>query len=208
MNILLQSAKSINIKPPSFIYFFGDSITQGVGATSNIYRYSTLVSSELSINELNGGLSGSALQESTSSVEDGINRYEIINSYPRDAIIVILYGINDCIKNTTINADFNGYERDIREIISSIINFKYKNRIFLCSLTPNSNLNATGISMLNSINQLNKDISEEFNISFIDVYQHLEDNGGVTNFPDGTHPNNTGHQLIADVIKSKIMTII
>ena len=89
--INLNKSSPIEIDNGENILAFGDSLTQGVGASPN-YDYPSQLAKILNQNVINAGISGETTAE-------GLKRFErTVNQYNPDAII-LLEGGNDFIRN-------------------------------------------------------------------------------------------------------------
>lgn len=88
--------------PPN-VWFFGDSITAGVGASSNSLRWSTLLSGIKNWTEVNKGVSGATLMSVsppiTGNMYDRANT-DIPTKRANDKYLFISYLINDAAQNS------------------------------------------------------------------------------------------------------------
>lgn len=204
------------------ITFLGDSITAGVGASSSVNRYSTVLSNSLGMTENNMGISGTVIATGGHRT----SRINHISSIPLDSDYVgVLLGINDfdqCKNDGTSRyyclGDFNS--RDTSTIYGAlhvycqelIKRFREQDtKIFF--MTPvitswnnsvgvrdwdQSKKNACGYSLPELVNAI-KEVTSYYGIVTLDLNQL----SGVTSsdFSDGIHPNDSGMKKMADTIE-------
>jgi lysophospholipase L1-like esterase len=86
---------------PTQIVYMGDSITQGIGASTPDQRWSAIVTRNLRSQEINLSVSGSTLQRGAHSLS-GLGLSWLIPHKPRQqpALLVISYGYNDIRYNS------------------------------------------------------------------------------------------------------------
>jgi lysophospholipase L1-like esterase len=86
---------------PTQIVYMGDSITQGLGASTPDQRWSAIVTRNLHSQEINLGVSGSTLQRGSHSWS-GLGLSWLIPNKPQQqqALLVISYGYNDIRYNS------------------------------------------------------------------------------------------------------------
>lgn len=191
----------------------GDSITIGGGATTN---YQLLAAPDLGMTTVyNKGQSGTKIANS-GSVADMYNRYLTINS---DAdLITVFGGTNDFSSNIpmgsitdTVNTTFYGA---LNIICDGLIN-KYTNAaIAFFTPTPRSNgttPNTLGLTLLDYANAIIVACNKYY-IPVLDLYRTSGIYASNTAFrtayiPDGLHPNDAGHQLLAYKMAAFIRTL-
>lgn len=190
--------------------FFGDSITQGVGASSNNNRYSTLITNNLGYLEDNQGISGTVLQNTIpTQSNNGTDRYisAIINNFPDK--VFILYGVNDLRYNNQ-NYTITNYVNNYSQILTGLINAgispsnitigspSYINPIAYNMYSPYDNGN---VSKHQAYVNATKDLAKNFKTKWGDVYNQMLTNGGNTLLTnDYVHPNDLGHNIIANAM--------
>lgn len=209
---------------PDTVYFFGNSITFGVGATSNRYRWTSLLSYMLGAVEKNFGVSGSTMQKRTpvdpfgvSSVNMQDRLYEIPAYGVNSRGIFVSYGQND-YGYTGANYTTANFKIDYKVFIDTCIARGWPtNKIFL--LTPgylgaqgytNYGL-TTGLSAPTRTRHLDfntavQELSTENSTNFVDIYNsQLRNDSSILIGPDFLHPNNGGHAMIAQTVYSTIV---
>ncbi len=200
---------------------FGDSITQGSGASSSESRYANLLSTNLGmkLNNMGVGNTGYCTGRSN-SLQDGADASRIgdVSSIPLESeIVVVFLGIND-IRNSTSSWGLLG---DVDSVdtttIYGAINAMYSGlaerfadttaTIFVCSPTPPKNdLDGTyvwgGGYTLQDLNTVIEERATHYGFQFID----LLNNCGFTadTITDSVHPGDDGHAIIADLIYDTI----
>ncbi|CAB4182632.1 SGNH_hydrolase domain containing protein [uncultured Caudovirales phage] len=109
-----------SINAPTAV-FFGDSITQGSGATTTADRWSTLTALKLGLTEVNSGISGTTLLNvSPTGANNARDSYLMRALVKMPTKLFILYGTNDISKDsanfTTVN-----FEIQYGEIIEALL---------------------------------------------------------------------------------------
>jgi len=181
---------------------FGDSITNGVGATVYTNRYSYILAGYHGLMEKNCGINGSRLTVDFATVPGGYQRRAILANY-NIAKLNIIYGTNDMVfRDVTTDGDatiLSDYQAKFEQLID------YANATLGVSL---SNITISGPPLLNNGTNTTKQAAyrdkalaaaQSRHVKFADNYQYMTDNGGVaTNVSaDNLHPSNTGHANIA-----------
>lgn len=190
---------------------FGDSITVGVGSTGNNTGYTTRLAAASGKTVINDGISGTTVQES------GISRYNTVfhTSANYDRACVIYYGTNDVMR-CAFDPFSDNYLGDLDEIVASLVfSGRYWNkRIILCTtgfieesflLDParSADFECGTLARQAKINADIKKIAFRYNTLFVDLFSIMSSQANPSALlADGLHPNNTGHQLIADSIYS------
>jgi lysophospholipase L1-like esterase len=196
-----------------FALFFGDSITLGLGATSNANRYSTKLAAAIALNEDNQGISGTVLQNSAPVLaNNGQDTFSVrvVERYAKR--VYILYGLNDLRFN---GASFSvaNFKNSLSQVVSSLLNNggfavrdiyigspPYMNPAFYNSYSP---FDAGSTSKHLSYRDASREVASMYGINWVDIYQGMLNNGGNSLISaDGIHPNNAGHQVIADLFAS------
>lgn len=139
-------------------------------------------------------------------------------------IITIAYGTNDFAAEIALDNESNLYDTSkyggaLRYSIETILSAFPNIRIFLCSqiyrfwmadgvFSEDSDSRTYGGQKLTDFVAKTKEIANEYHLPFIDNYYELGLNkfNRTVYFPatDGTHPNNTGRELIAKHIAHKL----
>ncbi len=204
--------------------FVGDSITYGLttyGATEG-NRYWELLNNKFEFGEVvDMGVGGSAI----SSKNDKVSKYvPLIDRYldiPNADLIQIFMGTNDYGFNTplgtiddTTDVSFYG----ALNVIIPKLQAKYPNAkiVFVTplhrygqhNLTYDYMKNTAGYVLEDYVNAI-KDVCERYSISVIDLFCNSGINPSlqsvrVTYMPDGLHPNNNGHKLIAEIMSKQL----
>lgn len=209
--------------PAQTIYFFGDSYTVGIGATSNYYRFSTVLSRLLGQTENNNGVSGSTM-EKRSPVDYGgalaVNMQDRLSSIPTYVAgttkwLVTLYGINDwrydggSYSSTNFQTDYTSYLT-----YATATKGWPANRIVVTSLPYLDPANYSTVAAAGTPNQTTMDafnaatlaVSASFGTKYADIYNVMKNHGGaILITTDKLHPNNIGHNTIALAIANAIV---
>lgn len=190
--------------------FFGDSITVGQGASSSAKRWSSLVANFISLKEINRGISGTVLQNSYPVLSNnGTDRYQDDIVPFKPAKVFILYGLND-LRYNGANFSVSAYQIDLNKVVSGLILAGFASTYITVGSPPymipscydeDFPFNAGSITKHQQYRDASKAVAVANNCKWADVYQAMLNNGGDSLIsPDKVHPNDTGHQLIANTI--------
>jgi len=203
-------------------HFFGDSTTEGVGASVQSNRWSSLVATAKNWTEVNYAVQGTTLENSTPlNPISSPNMYENRNAIPTYipgsmGALFISYSINDCGLNV---AGYNTtlYSTQLGEIIDVAISKGWPlNRIvlvigFLCTelnwndyLAYGVGVPATNARHLTFINAAQV-VATAKGVVMVNPYQDMLDSGIYP--PDGRHPNDFLYDLIADKVITTIAAL-
>ena len=201
------------------IAFLGDSITEGVGASSSEKCYVKQIERILNCEALNYGVSGTRIARQ-------IGYY---NSYPitfdwdfqqrvdimREDVdrVFVFGGTNDFGHGDSPIGDDNSRDPytfcgGLRNLIEKLI--KKYGRGKICFLLPLRRLieNIEEKKIFDYIERM-KIILREYGVTFLDFYQdglpQPIDGNDARYFIDGLHPNDLGHSIIANKICSYLM---
>lgn len=196
-------------------YFYGDSTTQGAGASPTSNRWTTIVCESKGWLENNNGINGSSLESATPvDAISGPNMYDRRNTIPTydssiDVALFISYSINDCGINLP-GYNTTTYSMQLGEIIDTAIakGWPISNIILVIGLyCEESNWNdyvgfGIGVSVA-ATNTRHESfitaagvVANTKGVKWINPYQDMINAGGTG--PDGRHPNNAIYSVIAN----------
>ena len=193
----------------------GDSITAGVGATSGQLYWNKL-KTKLDLASVTGmGVGGSCLSVTSNYGTQNSPISQRWNTIPSSDLIVIFAGTNDYGHDTpmgTINdaTDISFYGA-LNVIISGLMSTYPSKRIVFMTplhrynfggLTYDYSPNGAGNTLKDYVDAI-KAACERYGIPVIDTFSISGLNPVIANIetnymPDGLHPNDNGHTLIAD----------
>ena len=202
------------------LLFLGDSITEGVGASSQDKRYTDLVGARLVCRTVNYGISGTriARQQHTSfKTTWDIDFRTRVPLMEMDADAVFVFGGTNDYGHGTLHLG-TPYDNDeatfctqLRLLISELIEKYGKDKI--CFILParrfdedpvfckGENAKEKGATLLEYVESM-RQILTEYSIDYIDLFKNgfpkPETNCGDEYTADGVHPNDKGYSLIAD----------
>lgn len=209
------------------ILFLGDSITEGVGASSVEKRYTDLVGVNLGCQTVNYGISGTRIARQTRTSAKTIWDIDFRTRLPlmeNDADIVFVFGGTNDYGHGSLHL---GNPKEIKEdtfctqlhlLIKDLIEKYGKNKV--CFILPlrrfcedpvackGEMTNELGASLAEYVETMRK-IIFEYGIDCIDLYENgfpkpstdLGDEYTV----DGLHPNDRGYEVIADRVCEYLM---
>jgi len=176
-------------KEPYHILFLGDSLTEGYGVPTE-KAYPVIVKKKLesklgkTVEIFNLGISGST----TSS---GLMRLKWITGQKKINLMLLALGANDGLRGIPLEKS--------RKNLVDIINFAKEKKIKLIlagmKIPPNY-----GEDYRSGFEKIFKDLAKNHNLTFLPFL--LKDVAGVKtlNLPDGIHPNDKGHEIIAEKV--------
>lgn len=194
------------------VFYNGDSITVGVGASDNAHRWTTLLSVAKSWTETNNGLSGYVITPNACRPYwNYTTGGQAIPTKTADMrFVLISFGVNDAFVNPEITPA--AYQAEIELAIDMAVSRGWN--AMRCIVNAPFYTTFDG----NSVNYCDPILSDEARkllfvsaaqaaaatkgAFFIDVFNHMKNNGGGSLLADSIHPNDAGMQVIADYIGS------
>jgi lysophospholipase L1-like esterase len=195
---------------------FGDSITAGRGASDPSHRWVNIVAAGLGGYTLvNSGANSTVLQNTIQNSIQTVGRAaenngqdtlvsRVIVYHP--SLVLVLYGLNDMRLNDPAFTAAT-FQASLSDVVSSMISSGISaDRIILASppfISDYSSygppFNAGSVIKHQEYRNIISAVASTKGTRFIDVYQWMADHGGAQLLdPDGVHPNDKGHQAIAD----------
>lgn len=202
----------------SKIIFLGDSITQGVGTTDEDKCFHQIIKQKYNLNAAhNCGVSGTSIAKQTNPKNHIHDLYFGLRTsvMPQNVdAIVVFGGTNDYGHDSKMGGissnDIYTFCGALNSLISDLKE-KYPSAKVIF-MTPIRRRNET---LPNHDGKVLKDyvkaiiaITKNHNIPLIDLY-----NSGIINpndtdiLPDGLHPNDKGHAIMADYIATELLKI-
>jgi len=175
---------------------FGDSITFGTGASAYTNRYAYVLSGLFGIQERNLGISSSLFRIDT-TIPGGYPRRSELQDYNfrgTNSKIIIQYGVNDYANGTGVTSDFTTkLVTLVNELVAAGANVA-NIQIGSPSLVNDGTSTATQQAFRDACSAA----AHTSGCKFVDVWQGMTDNGGLTLLNDTKHPNDAGHSIIAN----------
>ena len=202
------------------LLFLGDSITQGVGASTQDKRYTDLVAAKLGCQMINYGISGTRIgrqKETSSNTVWDIDFRTRLTLMESECDRVFVFGGTNDYGHGTLHlgspdkCDENTFCTQLRMLIDDLIAKYGKEKVTFiiplrrfCEepvLCKGANRDELGASFLDYIVSMRK-ILDEYGIDYIDLYENGFPkplvNTGDEFTVDGLHPNEKGAERIAD----------
>jgi len=174
----------------------GDSVSAGFGASDPSLRYTTLLAESLGVDEINPSISGGTLTEK-SYVAHMFDYWEstFLHGDPDDYALVFL-GINDTGWIQNHPAQGAVFAERLQTIVAGLLEFGYRpSRIILCAPYYFGGLEPARTTVWNAY----ADTADTYGVVFADFWAHAGSWGWKSGYlPDGTHPNDAGHQHLHD----------
>ena len=177
------------------ILFLGDSLTEGYGIQKK-YAYpekikSILKNKAIESKILNGGVSGST----TASGKSRLRWF--LKAKPE--VMVLALGANDGLRGIKVS--------ESKKNLLEIIELAQKNniKILLCGMQVPPNY---GKSYADDFQKMFKDLAKKYKLEFMPFL--LKDIAGEKklNIEDGVHPNEKGHQVLAENLVSYLEKLL
>jgi lysophospholipase L1-like esterase len=192
---------------------FGDSITEGAGASSTDRSWASLLALTLGARLINRGIGGTVMQ--STPIHDGrqgngVSRFDQdLLGEDRADCIAIFYGYNDA-RYTADPANFNvaSFERAYRIVLDGLLDAGFTHEQ-LCvgspSYPPNAALERggpgfTGQSRLGfeRFVYVVRRLADDYGLFYAPVYEAMaRETGSSLASEDWVHPNDDGHGVIA-----------
>lgn len=205
------------------IVFLGDSITEGVGTSSENKTYHQIIKEKYGLNlACNCGVGGTTIAkrriptyESTKCDFYFAFRAQLM---PKDADMVVVFGgtndyghdnggeLGDALSNDiyTFNGALNNLIKQLKK------DYQLSKIVFLTPLhrvNENICVNNTG-NILKDYSNAIIEATKRHNVYLIDLFNELELDPYDQNLvPDGLHPNDNGHVIMADFIGRKLIEL-
>lgn len=179
-----------NLPPDEYLLSFGDSITMGANSTDYYSNsYVGLLSQYLNVGYCNRGITSTAVSGS-SNPDNLINIYQDLDFVKTNTgYLTFSYGTNDTPSAT--------WENDYKNIIQYFIDKGFDKSKIAIVTPPYQSVQEL---KLEEVLTRTANIASELNIIFVDCFTFMKNNGGDTLLSDGKHPNDAGHQIMAQLI--------
>ena len=178
------------------ILFLGDSLTAGYGI-EKFQAFPTLIDKKLKVagykdlKVINGGISGSTSASALSRLKWYLK--------VKPDIMILALGANDGLRGLSVS--------ELRKNLTACIQLaKQKDIVVVLAgmrMPPNY-----GEAYTKSFFQIYGEVSKEQNVSLIPFL--LKDVAGIPhlNIPDGIHPNEAGHKIVAQTVLPYIIKLL
>lgn len=193
------------IRPNDRVVFLGDSITAQRLYTKYVEEYFTTAHPDMKVTFVNAGLGGDRSSAALNRVQK-----DVVEQKP--TVVTICFGMNDAAYRPTV--DMKGLEtfKDGLSKLISTIRSQTNARVVLLTTTcvddkGHDRLKGYNITLTRFVAETKKIAAKE-GVPVIDLYRPLRAalaNGQRTDkaftlVPDGVHPNEAGHQVMARTI--------
>jgi len=210
------------------INFLGDSITEGVGASSPEMVYHAVLKREVNLKEArNYGISGTRFAVQKGSDEQPKDDYVDVNSFCErfdkmddDADVVVVFGgTNDYGHGDAPLGGFSDRTPDTfygacHYLFSGLIK-KYLGKPIViitplhrsCEHLNNAGFKPYGIATLKEYVEIIREVAEYYSLPVLDLFASSGIQPAIEEIkeyylPDGLHPNDRGYALIANKLKN------
>ncbi|WP_423808659.1 SGNH/GDSL hydrolase family protein [Pontibacillus yanchengensis] len=219
---VIEGAKGIFIRENLDIVALGDSLTEGVGDSTNNGGYVGIVESTLQENKNNVEINIKNFGKRGNRTDQLLKRLEeekISSSIEESDLILITIGANDIMKVVKKNAtnlnyqafvqEQNNYRNHLQDIFTTIRNKNEDASIYLIGLYNPFNQYFSNIPELEQIiydwNRISKEVvSENEGVQFIPIKDLFENPTQPLYSEDNFHPNENGYKLMAKRVLESI----
>lgn len=204
------------------VLVFGDSITQGYwdtegGWTARIrkhYDEKELQTGESTPAVFNMGVSADTSADLVARFENEVK----VRIHNNKLAIVIAIGVNDTqVINGQNIAEVDDYRQNLADLLKTAR--KYSDKIIFVGLTPCIDERTNPVEWEEDVSYSNGRIAQfnavlesfvaDNNIPFVEMYKPFQSEQAKRDLlPDGLHPNNEGHQFMADLILPKLEEMV
>lgn len=170
------------------IIMLGDSLTAGYGIEKTA-SYPSILQEKLSkgnksVEIINAGISGSTTASASSRLE------WLLKANPTHLFLAL--GANDGLRGFKLDTT----KKNLADAIQLAIQKKVKVLLVGMKIPPNY-----GVKYTMEFEQLYKDLAKKFSIPLLPFLLEGVAGERSLNIPDGIHPNEKGHQIIADNVE-------
>jgi len=199
------------------VLVFGDSITQGfwdveggwVSRLRKAYDQKAIETDDYDQPTIfNMGVSGD-------SSDDVLARFDNETKVRANEELAFVFaiGVNDARTKAGVNfSDVERYRKNLTEIVTQAQ--QYSDKILFVGLTPCVEARSNPVSWgdtgytntrIKEFDSTLKEFCEQNNLSFVEIFEPFAKAESENELlPDSLHPNDNGHQLIADIVKPKL----
>jgi lysophospholipase L1-like esterase len=205
---------------PSDVACIGDSITAGVGASTPskdwVSDLATLLGPGVTV--ANYGVSGTTMLKVSNSSYWSTGDLAMVEGFVTDAgasanvAVIIMLGTNDSkdvpdggVDNWNATAPMR-YAADYNSMLDALLALTPKPQVFLALPPPAfaNTFSIDGTVIADQIVPIIVGIAAQRQLPVIDVHGALAGMSGL--FPDGVHPNDMGHMIIATTMKNGLLS--
>ena len=203
------------------INFLGDSITEGCGTSAPSYIYHSVIKEKYTLAEArNYGVGGTRIARQTEITSLVRDRDFILRAKEMDKdadAVVVFGGTNDfghgqAALGSIDNTDMRTFYGALHTLIQNLIkDYCGKEIVFITPLHRWNDVSCQGAwkpegvkqHQLKDYAQAIKDVCEHYSVPVLDLFSCGEIYGNTPEWykeymPDGLHPNDKGHAIIAD----------
>lgn len=204
------------------INFLGDSITEGCGTSDISKRYTNIIEQKFGLNKANNyGIGGTrfAKQTKPSEVESfDLDFCRRVNEMDENADAVVVFGgTNDFGHGDAEIGIFSDRTPDTfygacHTLMLSLINrYIGKNIVIVTPLHRDGEINDRGLTLEFYVNII-KEVARYYSLPVLDLYAESGIQPQVPLIkekfcPDGLHPNDEGHIILADKIAKYLLML-
>ena len=180
--MLISCSNNNSIKINSIVCF-GDSLTQGFGATGE-QTYPYFLQRFTDVPVINKGINGN-------TSKNGLNRIDDILQF-KNSLVIVEFGANDFFQQIPISETKKNMETIVDKLKQN------NNIVALVSVEDRQ---------LNQLHNMLKSLAKEKNVLFINgILNEFWDDRKL--FSDEVHPNSNGYKLVADKIYKNIKHLL
>ncbi len=201
------------------INFLGDSITEGHGTTGTDKTFHQIIKREYGLSEAyNCGIGGTRIAKQTNPQTHRYDLYFALRAkaMPRDVDAIVVFGgtndfgHGDSIMGDTDSTDIYTFCGAVNSLITDLkADYPNSKIVFLTPIRRKTeNIpNHDGKILADYVNAI-IEITKKHNIPVIDLFRSgIIDPNDTEVIPDGLHPSDKGHIIMADYIAKELLKI-
>lgn len=192
------------------IVFVGDSITNGVGASSTPNRWTTLLCTAIGATENNQGANGRVLQAGTVCDGRPIFSTSLIPTYTNQGLLVIALGVNDILYNNS-SFTFAGYKSAYIAAIDNAFSKGWDTKkilivapFYVTNYAANNGVCGcvtADVARAIAYRDVLEEVATLKQTLWIDPRKAFIDSGNPdAMLGDGIHPNDSGHLFVKNLL--------
>lgn len=198
--VVYENGKEVVPGKATIITCVGDSITEGVGASSSYYAYPEQLEKILGSDYIvkNAGASEATVTRNVNNAYNKKDRYKLgLESEPD--IVIIMLGVNDSeLSGITSEAGKTQFKADYKALVEEYLNCGSNPEIILalpttCLPTDGNRDNNTESVVIPII----REVGQEYGLKVLDAHTYTDEWTNDNYFTDGLHPNDVGYMKLA-----------
>jgi acyl-CoA thioesterase-1 len=175
------------------IVFLGDSLTEGYGVEHDS-TYTSLLQKKINQDKLNWKVINSGISGSTSASGPSRSKW-LLKAKEKPSIVVVVLGANDGLRGLPIDS----VKKNLTETLKILKQAKIKTILGEVYVPPNY-----GKEYSEKFKKIYTEVAKESQVPLMPFILEKVAGKSELNLADGIHPNEKGHQVVADGVYAYI----